>query len=88
MYHINFTKDVSAALWAPYTEVLSTTLREGKSKDDFDKAARAITERIDLANPEHAPVTWGQSVEDERKFYFLVGWDNLQVSVMSPLVVA
>ncbi|PPQ95262.1 hypothetical protein CVT26_014836 [Gymnopilus dilepis] len=78
MYHINFTKDVSVALSATYTEVLSTTLREGKTQEDFDKAARAISEQIDLANPEHAPVTWGQSVEDERKFYFLVGWDNLQ----------
>ena len=79
--HVNFVKDVDASLSAPVTELLAMTLQEGKTADDFAKAGAAIAEQLDIANPTHAPVTWGQTVEDEKKFYTTVGWDSAEVSL-------
>ncbi|KAF8885696.1 hypothetical protein CPB84DRAFT_1964700 [Gymnopilus junonius] len=77
--HVAFTKDVDASLSAPVTEILAMTLQEGKTKEDFLKAGQAIAEQLDLANPKHAPVTWGRTLEDEKKFFTTVGWDSAEV---------
>ena len=80
LYHVDFIKPYTPSQSAPTTEVLAITLKEGKTKADLWKVLEAITAKIDEENPKYAPVTWGQTLEDEKKFYLTIGWDSSDVS--------
>ncbi|PPQ83568.1 hypothetical protein CVT26_003974 [Gymnopilus dilepis] len=76
LYHVDFIKPYTPSQSAPTTEVLAITLKEGKTKADLWRVLEAITAKIDEENPKYAPVTWGQTLEDEKKFYLTIGWDS------------
>jgi len=76
LFHVEFIKPFTPSHSAPTTEVLAITLKEGQTKEDLWKAVNAISAKIDSENPKHVPVTWGQTLEDEQKFYLTIGWDS------------
>ncbi|KDR82944.1 hypothetical protein GALMADRAFT_238635 [Galerina marginata CBS 339.88] len=74
--HVNYIKDFVPALTAPTTEILGITLKEGKTKEDLENVLNKLAVRIDAANSKYAPVTWGPTVEDPKKFFLSIGWDS------------
>ncbi|KAJ3501216.1 hypothetical protein NLJ89_g9440 [Agrocybe chaxingu] len=78
--HVTFEQDPTAALTAPCTEIVSLTLREGKTKDDLYATLVAFRDAgMEKEKGIHPPLTYGQTREDPNKFFLVVGWDNSKV---------
>ncbi|KAF8885684.1 hypothetical protein CPB84DRAFT_1733897 [Gymnopilus junonius] len=76
VYHVEFINPFEPSQSAPTTEILAITLKEGKTKEDLTNVVNTMSAKINAENPKHAPVTWGQTLEDEQKFYLTIGWDS------------
>ncbi|KDR82943.1 hypothetical protein GALMADRAFT_134467 [Galerina marginata CBS 339.88] len=74
--HIEYIQDFVPALTAPTTEILGISLREGKTREDLEKALAAVNSKVEVANPKYAPVAWGPTVEDPQKFWLNIGWES------------
>ncbi|KAJ3514136.1 hypothetical protein NLJ89_g2547 [Agrocybe chaxingu] len=76
MSHVDFNKDPIEALTAPCTEVVKAIIKDGKTKADLDAVMADVASRIEAEKGSYPPVIWGQTVEDPKVFFLVVGWDS------------
>ena len=87
MNHIPFNEDVTNALSAPITEVITSKLKDGQTKDGLDESAGTFTKALNEAVGVHPPVAIGESKENPGTFIVLIGWDSVEVRPSCVLVV-
>lgn len=80
MNHIPFNEDVTNALSAPTTEVITSKLKDGQAKDALlDESASTFTKALNEAAGVHPPAAVGESKENPGTFIVLIGWDSVEV---------
>jgi hypothetical protein len=78
MDHIPFNEDVTNALNAPVTQVITSKLKDGQAKDGLLDAG-TFTKALNEAVGAHPPVAFGESKENPGTFIVLIGWDSVEV---------
>lgn len=79
MNHIPFNEDVTNALSAPTTEVITSKLKDGQAKDALlDESASTFTKALNEAAGVHPPAAVGESKENPGTFIVLIGWDSVE----------
>ena len=80
MNHIPLNVDVTNALSAPVTEVITSKLKDGKAKDgQLDESTAFFTKALNEAVGAHPPIVVGESKENPGTFIVLIGWDSVEV---------
>ncbi|KIK07939.1 hypothetical protein K443DRAFT_604541 [Laccaria amethystina LaAM-08-1] len=80
MDHIPFNEDVTNALNAPVTQVITSKLKDGQAKDGLLDAG-TFTKALNEAVGAHPPVAFGESKENPGTFIVLIGWDSVEAHV-------
>jgi len=84
--HVEFLQDPFPALIAPITEILTMTLKEGKTKEDLYDVLNILASKMDVDAP-YPPVARGEIREEPGKGYALIlGWNSSKVSLASCLI--
>ncbi|EDR13795.1 uncharacterized protein LACBIDRAFT_292588 [Laccaria bicolor S238N-H82] len=79
MNHVPFNEDVTNALSAPTTEVITSKLKDPQAKDPrLDESAAFFTKALSEAVGAHPPVVYGESKENPGTLIVLIGWDSVE----------
>jgi len=74
--HVKFIQDPFPALSAPTTEIVYTTLKEGKTQEDLYEVLTVLASKLDVDAP-YPPIAWGESLQEPGKRCGIVlGWNN------------
>ena len=77
--HVEFDKDHTVAFDAPVTEILTSKLKEGKTKEDLDAAIAELAAHFASAEGIRQPQAHGAVLEAPGTFNTIIGWDTLEV---------
>lgn len=83
MNHVNFSGDISAALAAPFTELASWDLHTPDTKQFLTLQAGLIDKIHELSPKVLHKGGWGTALENERKVFICLGWDDLAVRIFN-----
>lgn len=77
---VTFSADLSDALAAPVTELLSWDLHATTEPEQFQKLLAALTEKFIAASPPGFHTGgWGVTAASDRKLWICVGWESPEV---------
>jgi hypothetical protein len=87
LYHVDFIESPDTTLAQNATEVLTMTLKEGKTKEDLAAAVAVLGPKITAEEGCAKPLAWGETREEPGKTFFLfLGWESSKVGCRHDLL--
>ncbi|KAF9472676.1 hypothetical protein BDN70DRAFT_998047 [Pholiota conissans] len=79
VYHVNFAESPDAAIAMNVTEVLTLTLKDGKTKEDLSEPMAVLASKLTVGDRCAKPLAWGETREAPGRVFFLfLGWETSQ----------
>ncbi|KAF9485818.1 hypothetical protein BDN70DRAFT_870708 [Pholiota conissans] len=77
LYHVDFNESPDAPIGMKVTEVLTMTLKEGKTKEELAEVLSVLAPKITAEEGCTKPLAWGETREEPGKtFFLLLGWES------------
>lgn len=79
IFHVHPRSDPLPALNAPITELATAVLKDPAAREEVEQALVRVIKAHDNLEGIYG-ATWGQVVEKEDTYVFIVGWESVEVS--------